>query len=121
MQAIIRQVMAYGGSPTAEMPTFTGPPPLPPRSSLPAASSPGPGLVSQASSLEYLSLGQSSSIPPKLQEAEFGSQDVYRSKWDDADDATGTAESANMHDQLRSAAADAEDCDSWDDLLSKPY
>ena len=120
MQAIVRRVTSYGGSATAEVPTFPGaPPPPPPRSSPPAAPSPGPGLVSQSSSLEYSSLGRLGSTPPKLQEAEFGSQDIYCSKWDD--DAQGTAESVTMHDQLHSAAADAEDFESWDDLLSKPY
>ena len=102
----------------AEMLTLTG---ATQSSSLLAVPSPGPGLVSQDSSLDYPSLVRLGSTLPELQEAELGSQDIYRSKWDNKDDAQDTAESATMHEQLRPAAADAEDCDSWDDLLSKPY
>ena len=102
----------------AEMLTLTG---ATQSSSLLATPSPGPGLMSQDSSLDYPSLARLGSTPSKLQEAELGSQDTYRSKWDDEDDAQDAAESATMHEQLHLAAADAEDCDSWDDLLSKPY
>ena len=119
LQDITRQVMSYGGSATAEMPTLTE---ATQRNSMPAAPSPGPDLVSQGSILGYSSFGGLGPPAPRLQEADLGSQDIYRSKWDAADNMRCTTESARMHDQQRSPAADVEeDCDSWDDLLSKPY